>query len=58
MNPGFDWNKAARVEMDAAFDWYEQQSPGLGWQFTDEVQTALVTIQAQPNAFPITQAKL
>jgi plasmid stabilization system protein ParE len=52
------WSKVARQELETAFVWYEQQAPGLGWQFVGEVEAALATIQAQPSAFPVIHAHL
>jgi len=44
--------EAARDLSDAAV-WYEEQLPGLGHQFLDEVVVALSTIAGAPVRFPI-----
>jgi plasmid stabilization system protein ParE len=31
---------AADVDIEAAFEWYESEQPGLGLEFLDEVRTA------------------
>src|SRR5438105_4881850 len=39
----------ARTEYDAAGDWYEQQRPGLGAEFTEAVQKVFDRIAVQPR---------
>jgi hypothetical protein len=39
----------ARAEFDEAFDWYEQQRPGLGLDFAAQVQEVLDRIGATPE---------
>jgi toxin ParE1/3/4 len=41
--------RAARIEYDAAGDWYEQQRPGLGAAFTAAVQQVFDRIAAHPQ---------
>jgi len=41
----------ARAEFDEAFDWYEQQQPGLGVDFTTHVQEVLDRIGATPELY-------
>ncbi len=43
---------AARAEFDEAFDWYEQQRPGLGVDFATQVQEVLDRIGATPLLYP------
>lgn len=43
----------ARVELRAAALWYDEQRPGLGSEFVDEVGTFLERISANPNSFPL-----
>lgn len=42
---------AARVEFDAAADWYEARRAGLGDDFVDEVHAAVRAIVANPHAY-------
>lgn len=42
----------AQVEFDEAFDWYEQQRPGLGKDFAAYVQAVLDRIGATPQLYP------
>jgi hypothetical protein len=39
----------ARAEFDEAYDWYEQQRPGLGEAFADQVQPILDRIAIMPR---------
>jgi plasmid stabilization system protein ParE len=41
----------ARAEFDDAFDWYEQQRPGLGVDFVTQVQEAFDRISAAPEQY-------
>jgi hypothetical protein len=41
--------RAARIEFAAAVRWYEEQRPGLGAEFFDNVVHATSLIQAQPE---------
>ncbi|MDH3599975.1 MAG: type II toxin-antitoxin system RelE/ParE family toxin [Candidatus Tectomicrobia bacterium] len=41
----------ARVEFDEAFDWYEQQRPGLGVDFVEHVQEVLGRLSAKPELY-------
>jgi len=41
----------ARAEFDEAFDWYEQQRPGLGVDFVTQVQEVLERISATPERY-------
>jgi len=43
----------ARDEFDAAGDWYERESCGLGKAFLDAVETQLSRIGADPLAYPV-----
>ena len=42
----------ARDEFDDAFDWYEQQRPGLSMDLVAEVQGVFDRISATPKLFP------
>jgi len=43
-------DRRARVELDKAMDWYENQRTGLGLDFHDEVEKALARIAENPGA--------
>lgn len=40
----------ARQELDDAFDWYQRQSAGLGYEFLDEVDRAVRRIKSYPDS--------
>lgn len=44
-------HEAARLEMEEAAIWFEQQKQGLGIQFIEEVEKELVLIQNSPKLF-------
>lgn len=43
----------AEGEVEHAFHWYEDQSPGLGAEFLHVLEAALAAIQRNPEAFPL-----
>ncbi|HLM68258.1 MAG TPA: type II toxin-antitoxin system RelE/ParE family toxin [Longimicrobium sp.] len=43
----------AEADIDAAFDWYEDQEPGLGAEFIRSVDAALASVERQPHAYPV-----
>lgn len=45
--------RAARSELDAAGDWYEQRRQGLGPRFLAAVMRVLDRIRHQPDFYPI-----
>jgi hypothetical protein len=42
---------AAQYEFDETIDYYEEQRSGLGFEFADEVEEALVRIEHYPQAW-------
>jgi plasmid stabilization system protein ParE len=40
----------ARRELDDAFNWYELQTPGLGYQFLDEADKSIRRMACFPNS--------
>ena len=46
------YSRAAEEELLEAIEWYEDQEPGLGSEFLDEVDVALEYIRMLPNAWP------
>lgn len=51
--PRVRFHPAAAEELEAAFDWYEQQDPGLGMALANEVQRALALVRSQPEAWSV-----
>ena len=51
MNQTLIFQLAARTEFAEAISWYEQERPGLGKAFAQEVYHALERAQAQPEMF-------
>ena len=47
--------KRAQSDLEAACAWYEEQEPGLGLQFLDEVDAALKAIREHPELFAVLQ---
>jgi plasmid stabilization system protein ParE len=43
--------KLAQHEMDDAFLYYEEQSPGLGYEFIDEIFATLKRIKLNPQSW-------
>ena len=43
----------AELDLADASVWYEEQSPGLGHQFLDEVLTSFSTIAESPLIYPV-----
>src|SRR5262245_40360561 len=43
----------ALADIDAAYDWYERQSVGLGERFLGELHNQIGRIQQQPEAYAV-----
>jgi plasmid stabilization system protein ParE len=50
LRPAF--RRAARLEYDEAAGWYESQRDGLGIEFVDEIEHALIQACEMPQRFP------
>ncbi|MAS10337.1 type II toxin-antitoxin system RelE/ParE family toxin [Endozoicomonas sp. G2_2] len=48
----------AEADLEEAFSWYEEQRPGLGSEFLDEVSAAFNRICAYPRACPSVEANI
>ncbi len=48
--------EAAR-EVQEAFDWYEEQDEGLGFEFLRAAEASLSAIQRMPFSFPIARGQ-
>jgi plasmid stabilization system protein ParE len=46
----------AEADLQQAFSWYEDQQPGLGRAFMDEVSTCLIAIEQRPLSFAVVKA--
>jgi plasmid stabilization system protein ParE len=44
---------AATADIQEAYSWYEARREGLGQEFRDAVDAALLLVAAAPRAFPI-----
>jgi plasmid stabilization system protein ParE len=44
---------AAAADVEAAYEWYEEQRFGLGGEFLAAVEKAMQSISEQPDAYPI-----
>lgn len=49
----FSFHPEARAEFEGALLWYEERGPGLGLDLALEVETAIQTIIAFPEAWPV-----
>jgi plasmid stabilization system protein ParE len=43
----------ARQELEAAAAWYENERPGLGDEFIEELSDAFSTIETSPKTWPV-----
>lgn len=46
----------AKVDIEVAFDWYEKQRKGLGFEFLDCVELAIKNIASFPEMYEIRYA--
>ncbi len=53
MNRGVLFEPAASRELNEAADFYDREQPGLGTEFLDAVEAALVVVAENPAAFPV-----
>ncbi len=44
---------AAAADIEQAYEWYEQQRPGLGNEFLTAIQSTIDRVVAQPEAFAV-----
>ena len=42
---------AVELDVEAAFDWYEREEPGLGFEFLDELRSAYLRILDHPLGY-------
>ena len=51
--PTFRFHPEAELEAQAALDWYEDQLPGLGAEFLDELKRIIDLITDSPLIWPV-----
>ena len=51
MSPALILRPAAEEDVEAAYRWYEERSPGLGAEFLRSVEAGLASIERNPEAF-------
>lgn len=44
----------AEADIEEAFQWYEDRSPGLGRRFLDAVESSIDLVRTSPQRFPAT----
>ena len=52
------FRRAARAEFDGAAMWYEERQPGLGMQFTFEIDRAVDLAARNPERFPLKHGEI
>ena len=53
MTPRLFLRAAAKADLREAFDWYEERSTGLGFEFLRAARAALALIERHPTQFAI-----
>jgi plasmid stabilization system protein ParE len=48
----------AEADVQAAFDWYEEQAVGLGHEFLRAVDACYATIERTPELYPVVYKRL
>ena len=57
MKPRLLLESEAKADLVEAFDWYENQRPGLGSEYLAEVASVLEDIERNPEAYAIVQGQ-
>ena len=47
------YHSSARAELQTAYKWYNAQANGIGDRLLAEVQTAIIQIEKNPEAWPL-----
>lgn len=50
------YTERAKIDLELAFDWYEKQRRGLGFEFLDCIEIALKEIAAFPEMYQLCYA--
>ena len=53
MSPPLTLRPAARAEIQIAFEWYEEQRPGLGEEFLAVLRESLAAVEEAPFRYPV-----
>jgi plasmid stabilization system protein ParE len=48
---------AAETDLASAYDWYEDQSPGLGAEFVRAVDAVFAAAQRTPASYPVVRGR-
>ena len=51
MQKPIEYHFEAEAEIVESAEWYDQQKPGLGMEFLDEIDAAMAQIRSTPEAF-------
>lgn len=43
----------AEKELHESFDWYEEQRPGLGERFLNQIESSIASVANHPKLYPI-----
>jgi plasmid stabilization system protein ParE len=54
----FNFHPEAVAEFNAAIDWYEPRSPGLSWDFANEIRATINRAVAMPLAWHILEGDI
>jgi len=58
VSPSVRFKSAADRDVESAFVWYEERSPGLGNEFLEEVDDAVTRIADNPHAYQIVRGRI
>lgn len=53
MSRTLSFRPEAEADIAAAYEWYEQRSPGLGAEFLRSVEAAIAAIERDPELYPV-----
>ena len=56
MKPQIRFRVEARLDIQEAYDWYEERSPGIGDRFLAAVDQCFESVTAKPSGFPTVYA--
>jgi plasmid stabilization system protein ParE len=58
VTPRLSLRDDARHDIAAAAQWYEDQRPGLGFEFTRAVRATLAAIEREPQRYPLARGEV
>ena len=56
MKPQIRFRVEARLDIQEAYDWYEERSPGIGDRFLAAEDLCIESVAANPSGFPTVYA--